>query len=145
MEQISDTLLLATFCKARNVRITIDLIADSFEVVSGKVFVLQDESDRYKKILTYNIVKDQTVFSDVIKNTISLHRKKEVNSLYTLNALNEVVMEQNDGQIDPQFSVDWEPHRNTLLVTYKDDETGDQILRRIETRLINIVNLDEEN
>ena len=142
---ISDTLLLATFCKARNVKETIDLIADEFEVVGGKIFVLQDESDRYKKILTYNIVKEDVVFSEVSKNTISLHRKKETNTLYTLNALNEVVREQNNGVIDPKFSVDWVPHRNTLLVTYKDDETGDQHLRRIETRLISIVNLDEEN
>ena len=142
---ISDTLLLATFCKARNVKETIDLIADEFEVVGGKIFVLQDESDRYKKILTYNIVKEDVVFSEVIKNTISLHRKKETNTLYTLNALNEVVREQHNGVIDPKFSVDWVPHRNTLLVTYKDDETGDQHLRRIETRLISIVNLDEEN
>ena len=142
---MSDTLLLATFCKSRDVRDIINVIGDSFEVVAGKIFVLQDESDRHKKILTYNIVKEDIVFSEVIKNTISLHRKKETNTLYTLNALNEVVMEQNDGQIDPQFSVDWEPHRNTLLVTYKDDETGDQILRRIETRLINIVNLDEQS
>tara|TARA_R100000963_G_C4634139_1_gene98559 strand:+ start:995 stop:1420 length:426 start_codon:yes stop_codon:yes gene_type:complete len=141
MEQISDTLLLATFCKARNVRITIDLIADSFEVVSGKIFVLQDESDRYKKILTYNIVKDQTVFSDVIKNTISLHRKKEVNSLYTLNALNEVVKIQNNGLLDSKFSVEWEDYRNTLLVTYK-EEDGEQKLRRINTRLISVVNID---
>ena len=141
MEQISDTLLLATFCKARNVRITIDLIADSFEVVSGKIFVLQDESDRYKKILTYNIVKDQTVFSDVINNTISLHRKKEVNSLYTLNALNEVVKIQNNGLLDSKFSVEWEDYRNTLLVTYK-EEDGEQKLRRINTRLISVVNID---
>ena len=63
----------------------------------------------------------------------------------TLNALNEVVREQNNGNVDSKFSVDWEPHRNTLLVTYKDDETGEQFLRRIETRLISIVNLDEEN
>ena len=140
-----DTLLLATFCKARDVKDTIDLIATEFEVVSGKIFVLQDESDRYKKILTYNIVKEEIVFSDVIKNTISLHCKKETNTLYTLNALNEVVKEQNNGQIDPKFSVDWGPHKNTLLVTYKDDESGEQFLRRIETRLISIVNLDEEN
>ena len=138
-----DTLLLATFCKSRDVKDIISLISDSFEIVGGKIFVLQDESDRHKKILTYNIVKEEIVFSDVIKNTISLHRKKETNTLYTLNALNEVVMDQNGGQLDPQFSVDWEPHRNTLLVTYKDDESGDQNLRRIETRLINIVNLDE--
>ena len=141
MEQISDTLLLATFCKARNVRVTIDLIADSFEVVSSKVFVLQDETDRYKKILTYNIVKDETVFSDVIKNTISLHRKKEVNSLYTLNALNEVVKIQNNGVLDSKFSVEWEDYRNTLLVTYKEDD-GEQKLRRINTRLISVVNID---
>ena len=51
----------------------------------------------------------------------------------------------NKTALGAEFSVDWEPHRNTLLVTYKDDETGDQNLRRIETRLINIVNLDEEN
>ena len=142
---MNDTLLLATFCKSRDVRDIINVIADGFEIVGGKIFVLQDESERHKQILTYNIVKEDIVFSEVIKNTISLHRKKETNTLYTLNALNEVVMEQNDGQIDSQFSVDWEPHRNTLLVTYKDDETGDQILRRIETRLINIVNLDEQN
>lgn len=141
---MNDTLLLATFCKSRDVKDIISLINDSFEIVGGKIFVLQDESDRHKKILTYNIVKEEVVFSDVIKNTISLHRKKETNTLYTLNALNEVVMEQNDGKLDSQFSVDWEPHRNTLLVTYKDDDTGEQNLRRIETRLINIVNLDEQ-
>ena len=141
MEQISDTLLLATFCKARNVKSTIDLITDSVEVVGGKIFILQDESDRYKKILTYNIVKDEVVFSDVIKNTISLHRKKEVNSLYTLNALNEVVKIQNNGVLDSKFSVEWEDYRNTLLVTYK-EEDGEQKLRRINTRLISVVNID---
>ena len=141
MEQISDTLLLATFCKARNVTSTIDLITDSFEVVGGKIFILQDESDRYKKILTYNIVKDEVVFSDVIKNTISLHRKKEVNSLYTLNALNEVVKIQNNCVLDSKFSVEWEDYRNTLLVTYK-EEDGEQKLRRINTRLISVVNID---
>jgi hypothetical protein len=56
-----------------------------------------------------------------------------------------VVREQNNGNVDPKFSVNWVPHRNTLLVTYKDDETGEQFLRRIETRLVSIVNLDEEN
>ena len=141
MEQISDTLLLATFCKARNVKSTIDLITDIFEVLGGKIFILQDESDRYKKILTYNIVKDEVVFSDVIKNTISLHRKKEVNSLYTLNALNEVVKIQNNGVLDSKFSVEWEDYRNTLLVTYK-EEDGEQKLRRINTRLISVVNID---
>jgi len=140
MEEITDTLLLATFCKARNVRTTIDLISENFEIIGNKIFVLQDESDRYKKILTYNIVKSNVVFSDVVKNTISLHRKKEFNSLYTLNALNEVVKLQNNGVLDSHFTVDWDEFNNTVLVTFKDDE-GNQNLKVVRTRLISIVNL----
>lgn len=141
MDYIKDTLLLATFCKARNVRTTIDLIIDNFELVGNKIFVLQDESDKYKKILTYNIVKSDTLFSNIVKNTISLHRKKEINSLYTLNALNEVIRSQNNGELDEKFSVDWEQYRNTVLVTYKEDD-GTNVLRKIDTRLISVVNVD---
>ena len=141
MDYIKDTLLLATFCKARNVRTTIDLIMDNFELVGNKIFVLQDESDKFKKILTYNIVKGDTLFSNIVKNTISLHRKKDINSLYTLNALNEVIRSQNNGELDEKFSVDWEDYNNTVLVTYKEDD-GTNVLRKINTRLISVVNVD---
>ena len=141
MDYIKDTLLLATFCKARNVRTTIDLIMDNFELVGNKIFVLQDESDKFKKILTYNIVKGDTLFSNIAKNTISLHRKKDINSLYTLNALNEVIRSQNNGELDEKFSVDWEDYKNTVLVTYKEDD-GTNVLRKINTRLISVVNVD---
>ena len=70
---MNDTLLLATFCKSRDVRDIINLIGDSFEIVGGKIFVLQDESDRHKKILTYNIVKEDVVFSEVIKKENLIH------------------------------------------------------------------------
>ena len=141
MDYIKDTLLLATFCKARNVRTTIDLIMDNFELVGNKIFVLQDESDKFKKILTYNIVKGDTLFSNIVKNTISLHRKKDINSLYTLNALNEVIRSQNNGELDEKFSVDWEDYKNTVLFTYKEDD-GTNVLRKINTRLISVVNVD---
>ena len=141
MDYIKDTLLLATFCKARNVRTTLDLIMDNFELVGNKIFVLQDESDKFKKILTYNIVKGDTLFSNIVKNTISLHRKKDINSLYTLNALNEVIRSQNNGELDEKFSVDWEDYKNTVLVTYKEDD-GTNVLRKINTRLISVVNVD---
>ena len=41
-----------------------------------------------------------------------------------------MVREQNNGNVDPKFSVNWVPHRNTLLVTYKDDETGEDLIQR---------------
>ena len=139
---MSDTLLLATFVRTQNISNTIDTISSIFDVVSNKLFILQDVLNKHKKIVTYNINKEHdTVFSEVINNTISLHRKKETNTLYTLNALNEVVKEQNNGQANKGFSVDWELYKNSLLVTYKDEITGEMYLKKINTRLLNIVNL----
>ena len=134
-------LLLATFVKSGNVRHVVDLIKNNFEVVSGKIFVLQDESDRNKKILTYNIINDELVFSEIISNTISLHRKQETNTLYTLNALNEVVKLENDGYEGAEYPVNWENWKNCLVVTQKNEETGDFELKRIDTRLNNIINI----
>jgi|TARA_R110000824_G_scaffold164685_10_gene341053 hypothetical protein len=139
---MSDTLLLATFVRTQNITDVIDAISLNFDVVGNKLFMLQDVANKQKKIITYNINKDRdVVFSDVIQDTISLHRKKETNTLYTLNALNEVVKEQNGGELNKSFSVDWNVYQNTLLITYKDDVTGEMYLKKISTRLLNIVNL----
>tara|TARA_R110000744_G_C19343110_1_gene559650 strand:- start:1310 stop:1729 length:420 start_codon:yes stop_codon:yes gene_type:complete len=139
---MSDTLLLATFVQSRNVGETIEIIKENFSVVGNKLFLLQDKSNKHKKIITYNIMKNETVvFSDVIRNTISLHRKKETNTLYTLNALNEIVRGQNDGNVDKEFSVEWEDYKNTLLITYQNEISGDNEIKRINTNLINIVNV----
>ena len=86
-------------------------------------------------------MKGDTLFSNIVKNTISLHRKKDINSLYTLNALNEVIRSQNNGELDEKISVDWEDYKNTVLVTYKEDD-GTNVLRKINTRLISVVNVD---
>ena len=42
--------------------------------------------------------------------------------LYFLNALNEVIRSQNNGELDEKFSVDWEDYKNAVLVTYKEDD-----------------------
>ena len=110
--------------------------------MGDKIFILQDKSSKHKKILTYNIKKSgNTIFSDVISNTISLHRKKETNTLYTLNALNEIVKEQNNGEVSKDFTVNWEDYRNTLLITYYDDLSSKTVLKSINTSLIKIINI----
>ena len=139
---MSDTLLLATFVQSRNVPETIDKIKENFSIVGDKLFLLQDKSSLHKKIITYNIMKsDNIVFSDIISNTISLHRKKETNTLYTLNALNEIVKKQNEGKTDASFSVNWEDYRNTLLITYHNDTTNQNDIKIINTALISIIDL----
>ena len=68
-------------------------------------------------------------------NTISIHRKKDSNTLYTVNALNAVIKNLNNGVLDKSFVVDWSRYENTLLLTNGDD------LRRINLVLVKRIDL----
>lgn len=138
---MKDSILLATFIDARpKVSSVLKCITENFEVVNNKVFLLRDVKEN-TFVLTYNVIKkEDMVFSDIIRNTISLHRKKDINVLYTLNALNEVVYQQN-GDVDFNFTVDWSEYKNCILIT-KNEEDGDGYsLYKIETELVKVFNL----
>jgi hypothetical protein len=70
-----------------------------------------------------------------VANTISLHRKKITNTLYTINALNELIMEINNGVLDTKFELPWEMYKNMILITNKEG------LSRISTRILKIINI----
>ena len=68
-----------------------------------------------------------------------LQRKKQSNTLYTINALNEVIRSKNGGVLDKRFNVDWAEYQNTLLLT---NETG---LNVVPTKIFQIINVTEWN
>ena len=88
-------------------------------------------------LCTYNVNTENDIDYNAIPNTISLHRKKHSNTLYTINALNEVIANLNNGIIDSKFVVPWENFKNTLLVTNNDG------LNRISTRIFKIIKINE--
>ena len=49
-----------------------------------------------------------------IPDTISLHRKKNTNTLYTINALNDLIRELNAGKLDKTYPIKWENYKNSL-------------------------------
>jgi hypothetical protein len=59
-------------------------------------------------------------------NTISVHRKKETNTLYTVNALNEIIQRLNNGVLDKTYQLEWYNYQNSLLLT--DDSIGYRII-----------------
>ena len=69
-------------------------------------------------------------------DTIALHRKKQTNTLYTINSLNEIIREKNNGVLDKTFPVPWEEYQNQLLLV------NDEGLNKIHTRIYTIVNVD---
>jgi len=125
------TQLLCTFTRRDKLNETIDEIKSIYEISYGKLFILENLNNNRELILTYNIDKGK-VSGETMRNTISIHRKKYTNTLYTINALNEVVSLFNDGKMDADYEVDWEKYRNTLLVT---DDDG---LKKIKTKIYKI-------
>ena len=127
--------LLASFTTKKDLDDTVKNIVSSYIVVFSKVYVLQNEDNTNELICTYNVDTKDGVDYNAVKNTISLHRKKHSNTLYTINALNEVIANLNNGIIDSKFIVPWENFKNTLMVTNSDG------LNKISTRIYKIISV----
>lgn len=90
-------------------------INSQYKILYNKIFVLASpESEEY--MCTYNIeIEGQE--TKILDNTILLHRKKETNTLYTINALNTLIMNLNGGVMDNRFPINWYEYRNSMLLT----------------------------
>ncbi len=54
-------------------------------------------------------------FNEAVRDTIQVHRKKMTNTLYTLNALNQAIIKEND-RLDSNYKIDWNQYQNSLLL-----------------------------
>ena len=125
--------LFCTFSAKTKLDETLDTITGEYTILYGKIFVLESEdSDEY--LCTYNIEVDQNS-TRILPNTILLHRKKESNTLYTINSLNLLIKSLNEGVLDTTFKVNWQDYRNTVLLTQGSD------LRKLSTKIFKIVTL----
>ena len=126
------TQLLCTFTKQEKLNETIDIIVSCNKILYDKIYVFTDVNDPNQLLCTYNVEFNED-FQEPTIDTISLHRKKQSNTLYTINALNEVIREKNGGVLDKSYMVDWNEFSNTLLLT---NEMG---LQKIPTKIYQIV------
>ena len=127
------TQLLCTFTNQRKLRKTVDIIVNAYDVVFNKVFVLEDVNSTFELMCTYNI--DRSIDNTQLEHTISLHRKKQTNSLYTINALNRAIETCNNGVLDTTYQLNWENYRDCILLT------NDEGLRRIDTAIHDIIHI----
>jgi hypothetical protein len=49
-----------------------------------------------------------------------VHRKKETNTIYTINALNELIMNLNNGILDKRLPIEWDRYKDTMLIKKPD-------------------------
>jgi len=125
------TQLLCTFTNNKVLSKTIDKIVDAYDILYNKIFILKNADDVRELMCTYNI--DASGDIKILPDTISLHRKKQTNTLYTINALNECIKICNNGVLDTSYQLEWESYRDSILLT------NDSGLRRIDTEVQEII------
>lgn len=124
--------LICLFTKEPELNHTLDMIEDAYEVVYKRVFVLSIQ-DSDELVCSFNIQKG--LVATKVPGSMLVHRKKETNTMYTINSLNALIRQKNNGVLDQQFLIDWNAYRNSLLITSNNQ------LKILNTQVHDIISL----
>jgi hypothetical protein len=124
--------LFATFTQQENIDNLIIELSNAYDIMYNKMFVLFVKSTN-EYVITYNV--EQNNINVIPVNTILVHRKKESNTLYTINALNDLIRKLNGGAVDPTFRIEWQHYRNCILLTQQGE------VKQLNTKIYKIVDL----
>ena len=126
--------LYCTFTNIDDLEMVTNTIQSSYVILFDKIFVLESLEDD-KIMLTYNVDINNYSKESMVDNTILVHRKKQTNTLYTINALNELIKELNNGVLDKTFPIEWNHYKNCILLIQAEG------FNRIDTKIKEIINL----
>jgi hypothetical protein len=128
-----NTQLLCLFTTKGQIDKSLDFILTNYILQNNNIFVLQSKTNDDELYITFNVEKGSAPIDSEWK-TILVHRKKQSNTIYTINALNEVIKSKTGGQIDTSFQIDWDDFTNCILTT---SNTG---YRMISTKVFKTIN-----
>ena len=126
--------LYCTFSTLEDFEDVINTIQSSYVILFNKIFILES-LDGEKIMLTYNVDMNNSSLNTMVDNTILVHRKKQTNTLYTINALNELIKSLNNGVLDKKFPIEWNNYQNCILLIQTEG------FNRIDTKIKEIINL----
>ena len=105
-----------------------------FRLDRERIFVYDNVDDPLKKIVTYKVfLKDgkKIDLKSIFPRTIIIHKKGEC--LYTINALNRLIEEENDlesGNVEHRnYELDWDKYQNKLVLTTAEGVVFNEIKR----------------
>lgn len=132
------TQLLCLFTTAIDLDKALEFIVKNYILINQNIFVLENKTKPDELYITFNVEKGSAAILSEWK-TILVHRKKQSNTIYTINALNEVIKSKTGGQLDNSFVLDWEEFQSCILTTCN---TG---YKKIPTKVLQNIRLDELN
>lgn len=104
--------LMCTFTHRSNLDLVIDYINKVYN--PPIIYVQQNIHNLDSLYCTFTNVNG---VAELTPSTISIHRKKQTNTLYTINALNNLIKDINNGILDKTFELDWENYKDSYLLS----------------------------
>jgi hypothetical protein len=125
--------LVCLFTTEQELDHIITMIEKTYDLVYKKIFVLSIE-DSDELICSFNINK-ATHIKRMLPGAMIVHRRKETNTLFTVNSLNVLVKQENDGILDTNYAIDWTKYSNQFLIASNNE------LRQLKTKVYQIINI----
>ena len=88
--------LLCKFSNINDFKNVVEQIRRFYTVYNNSLFVFYNTQNVKELYITYNIINNDLNFPK-FPGTISIHRKRQTNTLYTLNAMNQIIRDENNG------------------------------------------------
>lgn len=107
------SVLLCTFAHSNDLSLILDYINKNYVLERNSIYVFENSKNTNDLYCTYNVASA----ANVAENTIMIHRKKESNTLYTINALNTLILDITGGVLDTSTVINWTDYSNSLLLT----------------------------
>lgn len=105
------TKLLCTFTNKEQILNVIKEI-NNYNIILNSIEVFLETKSR-DYILLYEVEK----INQIPKRTLPVHKKSNTNTIYTINALNILVRNINNGIINRDVEIPWYNYSNKLLLT----------------------------
>ena len=124
--------LVCVFSVKENLDYTTNIIESTYLVLFKKIFILGIE-DSNEFVCSFNI--DREMQRKQLPNAMLVHRKRETNTIYTINSLNALIRHQNNGVLDKSFKIDWANYTNGILLLSNNE------IKFLRTYLYQIINV----
>ncbi len=128
------SIILASFVFPEKLDTFLNYLEKRFRLDRERIFVYDNVDDPLKKIVTYKVfLKDgkKIDLKSIFPRTIIIHKKGEC--LYTINALNRLIEEENDletGNVEHRnYELDWDKYQNKLVLTTAEGVVFNEIKR----------------
>ena len=124
--------LVCVFTVKENLDYITNIIESTYLVLFKKIFILGIR-DSEEFICSFNI--DKEMQRKKLPNAMLVHRKRDTNTIYTINSLNALIKQQNQGVLDKSFKIEWTNYSNGILLLSSNE------LKFLNTYLYQIINV----